>query len=791
MQRFHAEAAAPRLFRLWSVAVALLVAVFAFEVLPNAHLETNILALLPSNRQDPGLDRALARFTQQLGSHVVFLVGARNFDRARSGAGVLARQLKASDRFGTIRWKIDADWLSQANAVYAPYRGSLLSNTSRHWLETGNRAALLEQAQRALYSPAAFMRRTQAGSDPLDLFGAFLAQTTPAIGGRLGLRDDVLTTSSHGLHYVFVDVKLKGRAFSSAEGDLVAPVIASAVAHAQAQGLDVLASGVILHAIAAAAEAKSQVLRFGIVQFLGLLALLWWAFRSWRVPALALATLAVGFLGAFTAAHFAFDRVHVLTLVFGCNLAGVAIDYCVYFCADQFRVPGAWRPVDAMASVGGAISVGMVVSVLSYAVLATTPFPGLRQMAVFCAAGLVVAWACVLCWYPRLVKPVPAPAAHTRAAGFAHFDGWLVRGLAAVRRPLWGAFVLVLLLAVVVGLLRLRFEDDVRVLQDAPQSLVHQDQAVARLVGGGMDRRFFLVRGSSTEAVLERSEALDARLSVLQAHGAIGSFSSVTQALPSLRRQKANHALLAARVYDGNNGLLASFMHRLGFSSAQITSRLVAFKGSDRPLRLDRWLPTPAADPYRHLWLGAIGGGQFAAVTTLSDVHAAAALGRAASRLPGVRLLDPVARASAVLGAYRVRVLWLTAFACVLSVLLLATYFRRRSDLALAATPAAAIGLTLAALGLAGVAVNLFNVVALLLVLGLSVDYAIFTQRGRARGYSMLLPVSLAVTATVLTFGLLAISSTPFVRSLGLTVLVGVAIDFTLCLVIGRIGGRQ
>ncbi len=780
-----------RRFRLWSAAVALLAVVFGGWVLPHLQLETNILALLPSDHADPAVDRALQRFTDLFGSQMVFLVGSPDFDKARTGALALAARLQSTGKFKQVRCKIGAGWLAQATATYAPYRDGLLSDRMQRWLQQGDDAKLLAQAQQALYTPAAFMRRSGPGADPLDLFGDFLAQTTPAVAGKLDLRNNVLTTTDHGLHYVLVNAEVDGKPFSATAGETVGPVLQQAIAAARGDGLKVIASGVIFHAIAAANEAKTQLDRFGLIQSLGLLLLLWWAFRSWRVPLLAVSTLVVGFVAAFTACQFVFGRVHVLTLVFGCNLAGVAIDYCLYFCADQFRAPGRWQPRDALAQVGGAITLGMLISVLSYAVLATTPFPGLRQMAVFSGVGLAVAWACVLCWYPRWLRPAPTAGAERRAARFARLDARLTRGIAQVPIIFWLLLWMMLVAVMAFGLSRLRFQDDVRVLQNAPPALVKQDEAVGRMLGAQTDRRFFLVRGSNAETVLEREETLRARLSKAVSRGEIGGYTAVTQALPSARRQIEDRTLLAQQVYDGDQGLLARFMRQLGFSTQAIDARLAAFKPKAPPLTVDQWLPTTAAEPYRHLWLGDIGGGLSASVVTMSNVQDAAAVAQQTTGLPGVRLIDRIADVSAVLGAYRVRTLWLAALAGLLSALLLMLNFRRRIDLPLAVTPAVAGVLTFAVFGLLGIPVNLFNVVALLLVLGLSVDYAIFTQRGRAQGISMLLSVSLAAAATLLAFGLLALSPTPFIHSLGLTVLIGVLIDFVLCLIVGKIGQRD
>ena len=46
----------------------------------------------------------------------------------------------------------------------------------------------------------------------------------------------------------------------------------------------------------------------------------------------------------------------------------------------------------------------LVTTAIGYISLAITPFPGLRQMAVFSIAGLVIAWLTVVFWFPALLR---------------------------------------------------------------------------------------------------------------------------------------------------------------------------------------------------------------------------------------------------------------------------------------------------------------------------------------------------------------------------------------------------
>jgi predicted exporter len=81
---------------------------------------------------------------------------------------------------------------------------------------------------------------------------------------------------------------------------------------------------------------------------------------------------------------------------------------------------------------------------------------------------------------------------------------------------------------------------------------------------------------------------------------------------------------------------------------------------------------------------------------------------------------------------------------------------------------------TLAILGFAGQDLQLFHVLALMLLLGIGVDYGIFMQESPdRRDATAWLAVGLSAANTILGFGLLALSNTPALRSFGLTMLLG------------------
>jgi predicted exporter len=467
-----------------------------------------------------------------------------------------------------------------------------------------------------------------------------------------------------------------------------------------------------------------------------------------------------------------FGRIHLLTLVFGASLIGVAQDYGLYFLCHRLGAARETGSVALLRRLLPGLGLTLLAAVIGYMGLALTPFPGLRHMAVFSALGLVFAWLTVVCWFPQLI----GPGTLRRGWLARRYRALVVRWPRVTARP--AALAVLALLAVVTGAgwSQLRTDDDIRSLQSSPARLVQDQIKLGRLLDAPTPVQYYLVRGASDDEVLQREEALKRRLDPLVAQGHLSGYQAMSNWVPSARTQAERLALLDGWLL-GETGPLADLARALGADDGWAAATRAHLRARAQPLTPDAFLRTPASEPWRHLWLGDVDG-VHASIVALRGMRYASipVLAGAAAGLPGVQWVDKVGGISAVLGRYRTYMGAVLLGAYGLVFLALLPRYRGRTWRVLAPT-AAASALTLAILGLSGQHLQLFHVLALMLLLGVGVDYGIFMQEDRERGDDApWLAVGLSAASTLLSFGLLALSGTPALRAFGLTMLLGTAL---------------
>ena len=781
-------------------------------------LQTNFLALLPATEADPVAEKAVDTLASALGDRTVFLVTSRDDAHAKAAAKQLGAALQKSGAFASVTAQLPPFDLSRIAALYLPHRFGLLTPADRDAIAAApaSGSTLHDALAQRIYNPLRGGLTTSLADDPFGWLEHWLGNL-PLATSNLELEDGLLVSHVGNATSVLVVATLPGSAYESSTQQAVIAALSRAESALKQTFADVSVArtGAVFYAQSARSAAESEVHVIGMASLVGIALLMMWVFRSPRLLLLGFVSTAFGIVCALAVTLLVFDKLHLLTLVFGASLIGEAVDYSIQYFVVYLGAGRDWDARRGVHAVRPALSVALATSLLGYAILMWVPFPALKQIACFAMAGIVTAFASVMWLLPALLPYAPQRSPRRLFGRAARLLGAWHRVIGGRRTWLVAAL---LLIAALPGWLRLTSDDDIHLLTQRDPSLVAQEDKVRAAVGVDNSAQFFVVRGDTPEMVLQRAEALGTKLDALDSTAdRISGYQSVAQFVPSAQQQNENRALLAQHVFADRAALRATLL-QAGFKD-EVADAWIAAQARPQPvLTVDEWLAAPWSQPYRHLWLGQVGPAgrldaaskAYAAVVIPQGVSPRnePALIATARSLPGVVFVDKAASVSKLFGAYRVDSAWWLGGALTLVLVLLIVRYaaphsasrsagdaggagaaasvvqRLRGGVAVTLPVLLAIGVTLAAFGYARVPLNLFNWLALMLVLGVGANYAVFLREGCLRADADLgavwTGVLLSAATTLLSFGMLGMSAMPALKSFGATLALGIAVAVLL-----------
>ena len=520
-----------------------------------------------------------------------------------------------------------------------------------------------------------------------------------------------------------------------------------------------LSRGTVFYSDYASQQAKNDISTLGVATVLGVILLIVSVFRSVRPLLLSLLSIAIGALAGTVVTLLLFGELHLMTLVMSMSIIGISADYTIYYLTERMVHGAEHSPWQSLAKVRNALLLALLTTVVAYLFMMLAPFPGIRQMAVFAAAGLSASCLTVIFWHPWLCRGMPVRPIPLRGMMQRWLNAWRDSKALSVGLPV----ALALLSAI--GIASLRVDDDIARLQALPQDILAQEKTITALTGQNVDQKWFVVYGASAQETLERLEAFAPALAQAQKAGELNRWRTLP--LNSLARQNSDLQLLRNAAPT-----VTKMLQSTGLNA-------VAPNLNAMPVSVEAWLASPASEGWRLLWL-TLPDGKSGVLVPVDGVRNSAALGELAARHPGVVWVDRKASFDSLFALYRALLTGLLGVA--LAVIACGAVVRLgwRKGLVALVPSVLSLGGGLAALAVTGHPVNLFSLLALVLVLGIGINYTLFFSNPRGTPLTSMLAITLAMMTTLLTLGMLVFSTTQAISSFGIVLVSGIFTAFLL-----------
>jgi predicted exporter len=466
-----------------------------------------------------------------------------------------------------------------------------------------------------------------------------------------------------------------------------------------------------------------------------------------------------------------FQPISGITVGFGAVLLGITIDFGlhVYF-ALRYGYSQQGRE-QLLRAVARPVLFGGLTSLAAFAVLLSSELPGQRQLAIFSMAGIVTALLLALLFLPHFIGSGRELEASSRLQLRRHIY---------TRHPILRVAVLSLWLGIVVFAAvqaqGLKINAELRQLSYLPEELQQAEQHLGETWGNMRSRALIFASADTLESALQSNEQVWQQLKQIDI---IPEVVSLAPLLPSQRtqqqrlrsweefwqqRQATTRDLLqlGGEKYGFSPTAFDPFWEQIDHPVPEMTPELIKSWGLGRAV--DSLL---LADDQGYQLLTLIPDRPELVETLAAEF----------SQIPEITLVSQhrfSQQLSQEIGADFGRFVSLAGIAVMALLLLL---FRRIPEVLLALLPVLT-GLVVMFGGMVwlGLEMNLFNVIASILIIGLGVDYGIFMvcHDQQVEDLASSRAIVISGLTTLVGFGALVLASHPALHSIGLTVLLGI-----------------
>ncbi|CAA0091613.1 Uncharacterised protein [Zhongshania aliphaticivorans] len=736
-------------------AILLCAAVFCIQYISKDQVfESNILGLLPSSISADFNQPTIAAIGVE--RKFIILVASNNTSPTTALNASIELQSKLTKLQSVDIDSHNGNELQRLKDFYRPYVNQLLTADWRHRLTIESPQNIAKKRYTELFSPAQPYHPHNIQIDPFNLAGDWFNKLLPS---QEQFRASEIPSLKDGnqLWYI-VSGKLNTSPFSPSKQQAITDTLKEFTL--QNPDIKILKSGVIFHAAEAASLSKKEISTVGAGSILAIIILVIVVFRSSAALFAIITTLGISVLIGLTSCFLIFEKVHLITIAFGSTLLGLAVDYCFHFLIK-------YRQLNDAKLTGKRILRGLIfsaaTSILAYIFQLISPLSGLQQIAVFMCSGLAAAAIniVVLSFYFHDSR------SFSRSLNiFPKYIAPYYLKLAKAKR-VTSLVLLIIFIILMTVVINKNGSDDIRNLNSSSQALLKSEVKVQTLLNFPDNQRYLKITAENSQELLNLSATVGHTLNNLGVP--TPNANVIGLVLPSISQQQSDFSLIQEKIY-GPHGALNELCKLLANDCSAWQLNNITFNPSlllkNLPQDVKTLAPAFLMSQERET-----------RILLPRNIPITQEFNEFVSSTAKIAYIDNVENLSRSLQLFRHETsLALGVFLITFSLIMLAIY---RSN---AFAPLITLGISITtsiALG-ASTGISLFHILALLLVIGLSVDTAVFYLELGLNSETWL-AASLSTITSTLAFGLLALSEVPILHQFGSVVFTGLICTWLIC----------
>ena len=790
-----------KLFTLWLLYHAAILVFFIVSLLvfhDRIGIDSDLFNLVPKSISMASVKKADDKMMSVTSQNVFVLVANEDFEIAKKTASDIYEtlnygEMSGNDFFESLSLYNDINEISGVTDFLYQYRSYLIDEKTADSILAGREGVenfALEALSKA-YGGFTMLPLDNIDTDPFLLTEYHLQNYLASVqnaGTAMSLKKGVLASKFEGKWYVMIRgiLSQKGAKLASKNNAVTAIYNCCKKYENNEDGTTFVFSGTPFHSHESSNAASREISIIAAVSMLAVIILLIFIFRSVRPLIYSVASILISLAVALLATLAVFHKMHVITLVFGTSLIGSCIDYSLHF----FTHWAANKELESGLEIRNHIFSGLLMAIIStgicFAILLFAPFMILKQMSLFCLAGLISSFLTTIAVYPFIKLP--------SQRGNVRFTAGFEKLTAKLEQKWVGRTVIVILflfsiLSIVVFHKNVKIKNNLLNLYDMKGRLL-QDEITASQVIQYTPGGWYIVSGDTEDQALANEEKLRRKFEEIT-DGQVG-YVCTSSFVPSIEVQKKSR-----EAYKQLMKKSAEQLQALGFDEVENFDAMMALM-NDYEITKNSYvsfenenIPDFIKTSISSVWLGKVDGKYYTVllptkVTDYSDYRSLA------ENDENVFFISKSQDISADLDSLTVMILKFFVVAYILMFIMLRFFYSWKQALKIISVPFLIILVVVSSFATFKINMEFFSVTGLILVFGLGLDYIIYMMENEKKSAhtdnSALEPFATMVSfiTTIISFGALALSSFKPVHLIGLSIFIGLATAYISSFFYGR-----
>ena len=621
-----------------------------------------------------------------------------------------------SEHFNSLKVQSSNFSLKSVTKDLIPYKNGLLSNQDKEFLQHNQSRKIADNAIKQI-SQSMMPPIVPLREDPFLLLSNYLLNINT---GNIGwtLHNGLLWQYNDSKHYFMIPVD----AVNTGTATKQINYLRNQLLTFDNENIKVYISGVPLHTAVMVQKSQIQLTVLSLIAAFMAILFSYLLFRKMFTIMTVLCSLSVGFLCGTIALFLCFNAPHILTFVFGTTLIGLGIDYSFHFLTSATLKNKTQIQKNMMHS--------FLTTLVCFLPLMFSGISLLQQISVFTIVGLTTIYIGLKLFIPNKLKLENHPLKIDFS--FSRKSKIVILSLISI--------------AIIATLPFVKKENNINQLY-RPDAQILADEAAVQRLNKTQDSAVLMVRGKNIQHVLEIEESI-------KQSGY--DFFSLSNIIPSIKTQQENEMLIK----------------QLYKSQSKYLKQKLELKNTPIFTNSEYMTPENIESKFLNNWIDKLIFQDGEYTYSLAQIQTNVQINNDNAKVVSVSkiLSDKIEQ-------YSHETYNLLTICAICLMLLLSVFYKRRAIVYLVPS-VLAILLSVCILTWVGQPITFFHMLSFFIVTGLGLDYTIFNIN--AKDNKEMRPVLFSFLTSFVGFGLLAFTSFFLIKSMGITLALGLGLSYLI-----------